>query len=227
MPGTDLILAEHVLRAIRGVRRVRPRTGIYVLIGLTVSGWMGFLALAGVLSATRSATTPEFEPGAPKNELAETEAPKDEVSQKFVTTLHVEPEVASPPVPATNTYELTAYAERQRVEEWIALAQGEQYLARGSIQVARQYFQRAADAGLAAAALRLATTYDPAELQRLEVPGVVPDRNLARKWYERARELGAPGVEPLLARLRADFGERHTAESSAGYHRSAHPSPGR
>jgi TPR repeat protein len=75
------------------------------------------------------------------------------------------------------------------------------YFARGSILVARQYFELAADAGLAGAALRLAATYDPAELQRLEVPGVVPDRDLARKWYERARELGAREAEAPLAWL--------------------------
>jgi hypothetical protein len=82
-----------------------------------------------------------------------------------------------------------------------ALVQGEQYLSRGSILVARQYFELAADAGLATAALRLAATYDPAELQRLQVPGVVPDRDLARKWYERARELGARDADSALARL--------------------------
>ncbi len=82
-----------------------------------------------------------------------------------------------------------------------ALAQGEDYFARGSILVARQYFQRAADAGLAVAALRLAATYDPDELQRVQASGVVPDRDLARKWYQRARELGAPEADERLARL--------------------------
>jgi TPR repeat protein len=30
---------------------------------------------------------------------------------------------------------------------------------------------------------------------------VTPDRNEARKWYERARDLGAPEAEDRLARL--------------------------
>jgi hypothetical protein len=42
------------LRAAQAVRRLRPRTGAYVLMGLALSGWMGFLVLAGVLLATRS-----------------------------------------------------------------------------------------------------------------------------------------------------------------------------
>jgi hypothetical protein len=81
------------------------------------------------------------------------------------------------------------------------LAQGEKHLSDGKVEAARGFFQRAADTGLAAGAVRLAATYDPAELARLQVQGVVPDRALARKWYERARELGAPEAEERLARL--------------------------
>jgi TPR repeat protein len=44
-------------------------------------------------------------------------------------------------------------------------------------------------------------TYDPAEQTRLALFGVVPDRNEARKWYERARDLGSAEAETRLARL--------------------------
>lgn len=80
-----------------------------------------------------------------------------------------------------------------------ALAQGEEYFARGSILVARQYFQHAADSGLAESALRLAATYNPGELQHIQAAGVVADRDLARKWYERARELGAAEAEGAVS----------------------------
>jgi hypothetical protein len=100
-----------------------------------------------------------------------------------------------PPVPATRPErsaqptprppELSA-EEKARAEK--LMAQGEKFLSQGNIAVARQYFQRAA-------------TYDPAELSRLQAQGVVPDRAEARKWYERARELGAPEAEERLARL--------------------------
>jgi hypothetical protein len=89
--------------------------------------------------------------------------------------------------------------EKARAER--LLAKGEEYFASGNILGARDFFERAADVGLAAAALRLAATFDPAELQRAEAKGVVADRALARKWYERARELGAPEAVERLARL--------------------------
>jgi hypothetical protein len=92
--------------------------------------------------------------------------------------------------------------DKARAEQLVA--QGDKYLADANIEVARQFFRRAADAGLAAAAIRLAASYDPAELARLHVLGVVPDRSEARKWYERARELGAPEAKERLARLGAN-----------------------
>jgi TPR repeat protein len=39
------------------------------------------------------------------------------------------------------------------------------------------------------------------ELARLKAHGVVADLALARKWYERARDLGAPEAASQLARL--------------------------
>jgi len=92
-----------------------------------------------------------------------------------------------------------APGEKARAEH--LLAHGLDYLAAGNVAAARDFFERAADMGLAAAALRLAATYDPLELERLQVQGVVPDRALARKWYERAKELGAPEAASQLARL--------------------------
>jgi hypothetical protein len=108
-------------------------------------------------------------------------------------------EAAKAPAPPSSRPVGLSAEEQERAEH--ALAHGEEYLARGSILVARQYFQRAAEAGLATAALRLATTYDPIELERLGVSGVLPDRDLARRWYERARELGSRDAEERLTRL--------------------------
>jgi len=82
------------------------------------------------------------------------------------------------------------------------IAQGDQYLSEGDMAAARQFFQRAADLGYAPGAMRLATTYDPTELARLRSTSIAPDPEQARRWYERARELGAPDAEERLARLR-------------------------
>ena len=118
------------------------------------------------------------------------------------STLVVQPgpptEPAPTPIPAPNRSELT---EEQRARAERLLARGEAYLANGNIMGARDFFERAADAGLAAAALRLAATYDPAVLRGLKVQGVAPDVALARKWYERARDLGSPEAAEALLRL--------------------------
>ena len=67
--------------------------------------------------------------------------------------------------------------------------------------IGREYLRRAAELGFALAALRLAETYDPLELQYLKVFGLKHDRAEAKTWYERAIELGAEGAEAKLRRL--------------------------
>ena len=79
--------------------------------------------------------------------------------------------------------------ERASIEK--RLAQGVRHLEQGNIASAREFFQHAAKAGLAAGATWLAATYDAVELQRMRVVGVVADHDEAQKWYQRARELGA------------------------------------
>ncbi len=95
----------------------------------------------------------------------------------------------------------TSAEEAARAEQ--LLARGDAYLADGNVMGARDFFERAADIGLAAAAIRMAETYDPGTLQRLQALGVVPDPNQARKWYERARSLGAREATEPLSRLTA------------------------
>ena len=90
-------------------------------------------------------------------------------------------------------------AEREKAEQLVK--QGDQYLAQGKIGGARLFYRQAANAGYARAAIRLGATFDPAELSRLEVESITPDPAEARKWYERARELGAPEADERLARL--------------------------
>ena len=45
---------------------------------------------------------------------------------------------------------------------------------------------------------RLPRTFDAAELARLSVRGIQPDPKEARRWYERARQLGASDAEERL-----------------------------
>ena len=76
------------------------------------------------------------------------------------------------PVP---TKEERAQAER-------LVGQGERHLADGNVSVARQYFLRAAEQGLAIAALKMAETHDPRALLGVNVRGLVPDPAEAKKW---------------------------------------------
>jgi len=82
-------------------------------------------------------------------------------------------------------------------------AKGEDQLSRGNIYAARKFFEKAAEAGLPKSALALAETYDPAGLAKLKTIGLQPDTEAARKWYERARELGAVEAAEKLRRLGA------------------------
>jgi hypothetical protein len=80
------------------------------------------------------------------------------------------------------------------------LNKGQQFLAQGNIAIARAYFARAADLGSPVAALRLAETHDPQESGHF-VYGLRRDPSEARKWYERAVELGASEAKAKLRRL--------------------------
>ncbi len=97
---------------------------------------------------------------------------------------------APPQISAENRARATAMVER-----------GEQFLKQGNIAAARQFFLRAADLGLAAGAMRMAATYDAAELAKLPIAGLSPQYGEARRWYERARQLGAADAAEKLSRL--------------------------
>lgn len=74
-------------------------------------------------------------------------------------------------------------------------------LANGDVDSARLFFARAARIGLAAAAMAMASTFDPAALQGANVVGLTANPAEARKWYKKAAELGAPGAAARLRNL--------------------------
>jgi hypothetical protein len=80
---------------------------------------------------------------------------------------------------------------------------GDEQLAEGGVAQARLLYERAAEAGLALGAMAMAATYDAVELERLGVRGLKPDHEAARRWYERARQLGAVEADQRLRRLGA------------------------
>lgn len=97
----------------------------------------------------------------------------------------------------------SAPATRQEIKERAQrLAQlGDGWLANGNVAAARNFYQRAMDLGSASAAFALAATYDPHELPRRQLTGVIPDLQKARCCYQRARELAQAEASYYLKRL--------------------------
>ena len=92
-------------------------------------------------------------------------------------------------------------ADRERALQF--LKKGEEQLAQGLVAPARLLFERAADLGLAEAAMALGATYDAAELDKPNLRGIGADASKAQRWYERALELGASEADVRLRRLGA------------------------
>jgi len=104
-----------------------------------------------------------------------------------------------PPIPAPPDL---SPEDRERALKY--MERGDAGLANGNITIARLFYQHAAELDWGPAALALAATYDPNELNRWNIiGGVEPDLTEARKWYERARELGATEAVERLQRLGA------------------------
>ena len=106
------------------------------------------------------------------------------------------PKQAAPQPPVLST-EAKAQAERM-------LANGLKQLDQGNIGAARMFLQRAAEEGSGEAALKLAETFDPNVLARV-APLAIKSADIkeAKRWYEKARELGAPEADVRLGRLGA------------------------
>jgi TPR repeat protein len=83
----------------------------------------------------------------------------------------------------------------------LLIKRGKDFIKSGDFVSARLLLQRATDAQSAEAALALGSTYDPSVIERLGVMAVRPDIELARKWYQRAAELGSASASPQLANL--------------------------
>jgi hypothetical protein len=84
------------------------------------------------------------------------------------------------------------------------MEKGDVSMESGKVTSARLFYQSAAEHGWAPAALALGATYDSSELSRAKViGGVQPDPVLARKWYQKAKELGAPEAERRLQQMGA------------------------
>ena len=100
------------------------------------------------------------------------------------------------PEPGRPTQQLSA----EQVAEF--LARGDALLTRADVNSGRLFYEHAAAAGSAQAALRLGASYDPTFLSFAGLKGVRGDPHRAAYWYKRARDLGAVAeAEALLKSL--------------------------
>jgi TPR repeat protein len=83
----------------------------------------------------------------------------------------------------------------------LLMQRGQQLVASGDLASARVVFQRAAEAGDAAAALAIGSTYDPTVLAKFGMRGPTADAAKARAWYQRAQEFGSPEAARQLELL--------------------------
>jgi hypothetical protein len=82
------------------------------------------------------------------------------------------------------------------------MQKGDEFLKIGNISVARGFYTKAADLGWAEGALAVGTTYDPIELDKLRVlGGIQADAAMAKRWYEKAAELGSVQAQTRLGNL--------------------------
>jgi hypothetical protein len=117
----------------------------------------------------------------------------------IVTTLRAKPAIKpldispSPSSAELNSSPAPKLPTRQLSAEQVAvlLARGDDLVRRADINSGRLFYERAADAGNAEAALRLGASYDPAFLARVGLKGVRGDAAQAAQWYKRARDLGS------------------------------------
>jgi hypothetical protein len=126
-----------------------------------------------------------------------------ETTPEPVATSADHPGATSAPVPTPEPApQPVADGPRFAAAETAALvARGDAFLAAGDIASARLFFERAADSGNRAAAMRMAVTYDAAFLERAGLRGLRGDPEQATLWYQRARELDEGKAEPPLGSL--------------------------
>jgi hypothetical protein len=119
------------------------------------------------------------------------------------------PTPEAPPVVIAGTPKILPDQSRPAAAEIVALlARGDALFVIGDFASARQFYERAANAGDGHAALRLGETYDPAFLAQTQFMGVRENASVAAHWYQRALEPGVPEADILLRAIAAETGRR-------------------
>jgi hypothetical protein len=113
----------------------------------------------------------------------------------------VPPGAKDPPNAAPDAAPVPVPDQASRAVALKFLKRGDEELADGRVAPARLLYERAAEMGLAQAAMALAGTYDATELAKPHLRNIQPDPVEAKRWYERAKALGAAEAAARLQRL--------------------------
>lgn len=185
-----------------GAWGVRPQDlpNLAILTASNVSGEqplaLSLVTFDGIVLAERNCTLIFVPPGSAVPVTAATQ----DLRLKHTAT---DQQALAPPENAAPVLKIPSDAEIDQM--LLLMKRGDENMADGKINIARLFYQRAADGGWAAGALALGKTYDAQELARLPVlGGIQPEPELAQKWYATARELGSQEAGQLLLR----YGQR-------------------
>lgn len=94
-------------------------------------------------------------------------------------------------VEVSATVEAGVEVDELKLDERAMVRLGDMLLDTGDLAGARAVLERAAKAGSAEAALRLAETFDPEQLPGSGLQPAAGDQVMARQWYQKARDLGS------------------------------------
>lgn len=84
------------------------------------------------------------------------------------------------------------------------IERGDHFLSLGDIASARQFYERAVEAGSAAAATGIARTFDPQFLKQIGAVGIRGDKGKALYWYRRASDGGDGAATERMHALLAE-----------------------
>lgn len=188
-----------------------------VLIAATTAGATGFIA-----GHVKHAAVASMSPGSvqPMRPLAAPAAPAaaaprrdlDAASRRMVADAvtgkrNLDPAprmIAAEAVPGRRPGELPLPPAQYLADSAPRMRLGAELMKAGDVAAARTMFERVAEAGNPDGAFALAETYDPAVLRSVPLRGggITADTAQARRWYEKARDMGSSTAPERIVRLR-------------------------
>jgi hypothetical protein len=180
-PDTARSISPGLIRAL-GALVVLTTIGIAALVTVR------YFPTAGTPPSAPNPTTTESAP--PGAAPAAFQPPPPQAMSETAKPAPSQPTQTPPPASPPSAAQSPADQGLSSAEITALLARGDRFLSTGDIASARLFYERAANAGVGAAALRLGATFDPGFLSRAGVRGAPGDPAQAAAWYRRARELG-------------------------------------